>query len=84
MIIRDEIKIDFSLSKQTIRCIAELEEVYRKAQLIEDKTSEEYDNLEGEFYGLTLELEIHVMASWRSGRYTEEQGDLLLYKYEPF
>ena len=84
MKIRKEIEINFKLDKYITRCISELEEVYKKAQMIEDKKSKEYDDLEGKFYGLTLELEVHVMDSWRSGHFSESDGDLLLYKYEPF
>lgn len=84
MKIKHEIIIDFNLGKYTKKCITELEEIYKKAQLIKDKTSEEYQELEGEFYGVTTQLEVCVLDDWRSGTYTEQQGDLILWKYEPF
>ena len=84
MRIKEEIIIDFPLGKYTGKCIEKLETIYKKAQLIEDKTSEKYQELEGEFYGLTTELEVCVLGAWRSGVFTERQGDLILWKYEAF
>lgn len=84
MKIRNEINIDFSLNFYIEQAIKNLEEIYAKAQLIKDKNSEEYKNLEGEFYGYTQDLEIAVNGAWRSGRFSEEQGELLLWKYQPF
>lgn len=84
MKIRHEIVIDFPLNKYIQETIKNLEEIYTKAQLIEDKNSEEYNNLEGEFYDYTQELEIFVNGAWRSGQFSEKKGDLLLHKYEPF
>lgn len=81
-IIRRNIEINFTLDKYTKRCVDELEEVYQKAQKIDDKTSNEYQELNDKFYSLTLELEVSVLAAWRSGYFSEEDGDLLLYKYE--
>jgi hypothetical protein len=81
IIIRKDIKINFNLDKYTKRCIEELEEVYEKVQKIKDKNSKEYEELNDKFYSLTLELEISVLAGWRSGYFSEKEGDLLLYKY---
>lgn len=84
MKIRHEIIIDFPLNFYIKEDIKNLEETYAKAQLIEDKNSEKYKKLEGEFYEYTLDLEISVNGAWRSGKFSEEQGDLLLWKYQPF
>lgn len=81
IIIRKDIKINFNLDKYTKRCIEELEEVYEKVQKIKDKNSKEYEELNDRFYSLTLELEVSVLAGWRSGYFSEKEGDLLLYKY---
>ena len=81
IIIRKDIKINFNLDKYTKRCIEELEEVYEKVQKIKDKNSKEYEELNDRFYSLTLELEVSVLADWRSGYFSEKEGDLLLYKY---
>ncbi len=81
IIIRKDIKINFNLDKYTKRCIEELEEVYEKVQKIKDKNSKEYEELNDKFYSLTLELEVSVLAGWRSGYFSEKEGDLLLYKY---
>lgn len=81
-IIKRDIEINFNLDKYTKRCIEELEEVYEKAQKIKDKkNSKEYEELNDRFYSLTLELEVSVLAGWRSGYFSETEGDLLLYKY---
>ena len=81
-IIKREIEINFPLDKYTKRCVDELEEIYQKAQKIQDKSSFEYQELNDKFYSLTLELEVSVLAAWRSGYFSEEDGDLLLYKYD--
>lgn len=80
-IIRRDIEINFNMDKYTKRCVGELDEVYEKIQKIKDKTSKEYQELDDQYYGLTVELEVSVLAGWRSGYFTEEEGDLLLYKY---
>lgn len=82
MKIREEIIIDFRLGKYTKRCIEELEEIYKKAQQIKDKTSREYKKLDSKFYSLTTELEVCVSCDWRGGVFTEEQGDFILWKYD--
>lgn len=84
MKIRKEIEINFELTYYLKQTIKELEEIYKKAEAIKDKTSEEYQNLEGEFYGYTQELEVFVLGALRSGKIKEENGELLLYKYQPF
>lgn len=81
-IIRRNIEINFNLDKYTKRCVEELEEVYEKAQKIKNKKSKEYEELNDKFYSLTLELEVSVLAGWRSGYFSEKEGDLLLYKYD--
>lgn len=83
MNIRKEINIDFPLNKYIQGTIKDLENVYKQAQII-DKNSKEYEELEGIFYDLTQELEVFVNGAWRSGQFSERQGDLLLYKYQPF
>ena len=52
-----------------------------KSSKIKDKNSKEYEELNDKFYSLTLELEVSVLAGWRSGYFSEKEGDLLLYKY---
>lgn len=47
-----------------------------------DKNSKEYKELNDKFYSLTLELEVSVLVGWRSGYFSEEDGDLLIYKYD--
>lgn len=84
MKIRNEIIIDFPLNFYIEEDIKNLEETYTKAQLIKNKNSEEYQKLEEEFYEYTLDLEISVNGAWRSGCFSEEQGNLILWKYEPF
>lgn len=81
--IRKEIEINFHLNNLIKNCISEMEEIYEKSLKI-NKNSEYFKELSQQFYSLTLELEGFVLGSWRSGQFTEAEGDLLLYKYNFF
>lgn len=84
MKIKNEIIINFPLNKYIQKTVNDLENLYKKAQIIQDKNSKEYEDLEGAFYDLTQELEVFVNGAWRSGQFSEKEGELLLQKYVPF
>ncbi|MBS9776400.1 MAG: hypothetical protein KGV57_04885 [Fusobacterium sp.] len=81
--IRKEIEINFYLNNLIKNCILEMEKIYDKSLKI-NKDSELFKELSQQFYSLTLELEGFVLGSWRSGQFSEEEGNLLLYKYNFF